>query len=431
MRVLIQNLAAVALLATVCSAAAESDKHRVEAAIDFSLISADSSLDSWLRGGNGKLRFGEQHDGARITRAFLEYNGRISPHWSGRVSFNANNDVAEKLDVLEAFVDWRPVPRSAWRIRSRLGIFYPRLSVENTAAGWSNRYALTNSVINSWIGEELRTVGAEVRLIHDLPRWPDQQLAFEAAIYGFNDPTGAILTWRGWSAHDRQTGITGAVPMPEISAIEPWAGVGQPGQPVPRAEPFKEIDNRPGFYVGAQWRWAKRLLVKAHHYDNHADKTATSGDDYAWKTWFDHIAVQAALPWQIGMLGQWIEGSTLMGEDLGPWHVQDVDFSASYLTLTRVFGKHRLSSRYEWFDLQPYNDPAGVTNQDKGNAYAVTWLYELNERVQLGTEFMQIRSTHCRTTSCFWVFNGLPRKTNESQLQFTVRWRFDSKGAAK
>ncbi len=421
-------------IATVCllsaavgigHAAEGSDRHHIEGAVDLSFYIADSELDSWLRGGGGKLRYDEHHDGVRLNRMFVDYTGRISPTWSGRVSFNANNDVAEKLDVLEAFLEYRPVPRSNWRFRSRLGAFYPRLSVENPVAGWSNPYALSNSVINAWIGEELRAVGAEVRVVRDINGSRPQQIALEAAAYGYNDPLGATLTWHGWAAHDRQTGITGAVPMPAVSVIHPWA---PGGQPIPRAEPFKEIDNRPGFYVGAQWRWDRRLLVRVHHYDNHADPLAISGDDYAWKTWFDHIAVQAALPWEIGLLAQWLDGSTIMGPDLGPWHVQDVDFNASFLMLPRAVNRHRVSVRYEWFDLQPFNDPAAITNQDKGNAIAVAWLYTLTDSLRLGAEWQQIRSTHCKTDTCYWVFNGLPRKTNESQLQFSLRWSFGSKG---
>jgi len=231
------------------------------------------------------------------------------------------------------------------------------------------------------------------------------------------------LTWRGWAVHDRQTGISGAIPMPEVSAIAPWDS---DGQPVPKAKPFKEIDNRPGFYVGAQWRWGKRVLIKAFHYDNHADPTAESGHDYAWKTWFDHVGAQFSLPWEIGLLGQWINGSTLMGEDLGPWHVQDVDFDSTYVMLTRRFGQHRLSARYEWFDLQPYNDPAAITNQDKGNSAAVAWLYQFNDKFRFGAEYMQIRSTHCQTTNCVWIFRGLPRSTKDSQVQLSLRWTFDN-----
>lgn len=271
----------------------------------------------------------------------------------------------------------------------------------------------------------MRTIGAELRLVYDVPGRIAQQVAVEGSVYGFNDPTGAVLTWRGWSVHDRQTGVNGYIPMPRISAIEPW---NSDGQPVPRAEPFKEIDGRPGLSVGAEWRVARRALIRVFHYDNHADPEAVSGDDYAWRTWFDHIGVQLELPFGVGLLGQWIDGSTRMGPDLGPWRVQDVDYDSAYLLLTRALGSSRFSARYEWFDLQPFNDPAGITNQDKGNSYALSWLYSVNESVRVGAEFMQIRSTHCRTPTCFWVFNGLPRKTNESQLLVSVRWRFGSAG---
>jgi hypothetical protein len=413
----------LALLLAIPQAQADSsDQHQFEFAADLSWIFANSDLDSWLYRGNGKLRYDEQHDGLRLNRIFLDYKGRITPTLTGELSVNMNNDVSEKIDLLEAFLEWRPIPRSEWRFRSKLGAFYPHISLENVDAGWSNKYALTSSAINTWIGEELRTIGAELRIDRRFAA-TDQQISLEGAIYGFNDPTGAVLTWRGWAVHDRQTGITGAIPMPEISVIEAWA---PEGQPIPKAEPFKEIDNRPGFYVGAQWRWSNRLMIKAFHYDNHADPLATSGDDYAWKTWFDHVGIQAALPGDIGLIGQWIAGSTLMGRDMGPWHVQDVDFDSTFVLLTRAFGKHRLSTRYEWFDLQPYNDPPGITNQDKGNSAAIAWLYEINDSFRLGTEYMQIRSTHCKSQLCFWTFNGLPRNTKDSQLLVSLRWSFDN-----
>ncbi len=410
-------------LAAEPASSEQSDRHLIEGAVDVSWLLANSGLSSWLYNGSGKLRYDEQHDGVRMNRIYLDYRGRLTPAWSGKVSINLNNDVSEKIGILEAYLEWRPVPSGAWRYRAKLGALYPRLSLENVDSGWSNHYALTSSAINTWIGEELRTVGAELKVIRNLP-WREQQIALEGAIFGFNDPTGAVLTWRGWSVHDRQTGISGSIPMPETSVIEPW---NRDGQPVPKAEPFKEIDNRPGFYMGGQWRWGNRALIKAFHYDNHADPTAQSGDDYAWKTWFDHVGAQFSLPWEIGLLGQWISGSTIMGEDLGPWHVQDVDFDSTYVMLTRQFGQHRISTRYEWFDLQPYNDPAAITNQDKGNSAAIAWLYQLNDKFRLGAEYMQIRSTHCQTDTCFWIFNGLPRNTKDSQVQLSVRWSFDNR----
>ena len=101
----------------------------------------------------------------------------------------------------------------------------------------------------------------------------------------------------------------------------------------------------------------------------------TAADEYAWQTWFDHIGAEIELPCQTALLGQWISGSRRMGPDLGEgtgmdlWRVQDIDFDASFLTLTHAMGRHRLSVRYEWFDLVPFNDPEGYTNIDEGNAW--------------------------------------------------------------
>ena len=41
------------------------------------MIGADGELPSWLYSGNGKLRYDDDHQGLRVSRAFLDYRGRI------------------------------------------------------------------------------------------------------------------------------------------------------------------------------------------------------------------------------------------------------------------------------------------------------------------------------------------------------------------
>ncbi len=409
------------LLLVTSTANANSKRHQLTGGIDLALIGADSTETSWLYGGSGKLRFDEQHDRIKFSRAFLEYRGQLTRSLFAHATLNAHDHIEEKIDITEALLEWRPIPKSAWRLRSRLGFFYPRLSLENSAAGWSNRYALSSSVINTWIGEELRTLGFEARLTRDLPRWPEHQFSIEGALYYGNDPTGALLAWRGWSAHDRQTGISGRIPLPQVSAIEAWA---PSGNPPPNFKPFKEVDHKPGYYAGAEWRWRQRFMLRYQHYDNHADPEAISGNDAAWETDFHHLGAQVSLPLKFGLLGQWIKGSTVTGPDLGPWRVQDLDFQSHFILLTRKFAQHRVSSRYEWFDLQPFNDPIGITNQDKGNALAIAWLYAPMKQLQIGAEYLQIASDRCRDNLCFWVFQGQSRSTRETQIQLSLRWFF-------
>ena len=46
----------------------------------------------------------------------------------------------------------------------KTGAFFPTISLENDDLGWTSPYTLTPSAINSWIGDELRTIGSEAIL---------------------------------------------------------------------------------------------------------------------------------------------------------------------------------------------------------------------------------------------------------------------------
>jgi hypothetical protein len=379
-----------------------------------------SPFETWLDEGEGKLRFDEDDNSLQFSRAFLGYRGRLTSTVVAHGALDISDTKDRPLDLTEAFLEWRPVPRTPWRVRSRVGAFYPRLSLENVAGGWSTPYSLSASAINTWIGEELRTVGAEIRLSRVL-----LQLALEGAIFYANDPTGALLSWRGWSLHDRQTGLTSSLPLPEIPATRPWIPVPDNSRGL---EPFEEIDHKPGFYAGVEWRVGPSFRLKYFHYDNHGDPEATHGLDYAWQTRFSHVGLQFSLPGDVGVLGQWIDGITRMGPDLGPWHVWDNGFDARFLLLTRAFGPHRVTVRYDDFDVHPYNDPQMVTNRDDGYAWTASYLYQWSEHVRVGAEYLAIVTEHCEIETCAWVINGLPRTSRQNQLQLSLRWSFKGTG---
>ena len=406
-------------------AAPDDDRHVLEGALDISAIHVSSPFTTWLDEGEGKLRFDESDTTLQFSRAFLEYRGRLTSTIVAHGVLNIQDTKEKILDATEAYLEWRPVPSTPWRVRSRLGAFYPKLSLENVDAGWSSPYGLSASAINTWIGEELRTFGAEVRVSRALSQLPlTPEVSFEGAIFYRNDPTGALLTRRGWAIHDRQTGITSALPLPVVSAIEPWI-------PVPRDsgrfKPFEEIDHRPGFYAGAEWRMGESFRLKYFHYDNHGDPEARDGLDYAWQTRFDHLGLQFTLPGDVGVIYQWLDGFTRMGPDLGPWHVWDSDFDARFLLLTRAFGRHRLSARYDNFDVQPYNDPDQYTNRDHGYAWTASYLFDWSKHIRLGAEYLAIATEHCDTDQCAWVFSGLPRTTRQNQVQLSLRWQFQER----
>ena len=68
-------------------------------------------------------------------------------------------------------------------------------------------------------------------------------------------------------------------------------------RPIPscaKKELFHEIDDRPGYYVGAQARYLDRAVLNVLHYDNRADPTVEmpSIRDFAWHTKFDAAALR-------------------------------------------------------------------------------------------------------------------------------------------
>lgn len=410
----------LAALAGFAATAGADDDHALTGALDLSAVSISSPYVTWLDEGVGKLRYDDSDDGLQFTRAFLEYRGRLTSTLAFHGVLNAQDSKDKLIDFTEAYLEWRPIPRTAWRVRTRLGGFYPRLSLENVAAGWSSPYSLSASAINTWIGEELRTVGAEVRVSHMLTRLPaSPELAFEGAVFLANDPTGALLTQRGWSLHDRQTGLTRSVPLPDFPAIAPWIPVPDNPQGL---DPFREIDSNAGYYAGVEWRTGEAFRLKVFHYNNHGDPEATAGLDYAWQTRFTHVGLQFALPGDVGLIGQWMDGLTRMGPDLGPWHVWDSDFDARFVMLTRAFGAHRISARYDAFDVHPYNDPDQYTNRDYGYAWTASYLDDWSEHLRLGVEYLAIATEHCELDACAWVIGGLPRTSRQEQLQLSLRW---------
>ena len=123
--------------------------------IDFRLTSTSSS-DSYIKGGLGKFRYS---DGTRlsIAHAGLEANIGINDHWSARVVGNGYLDGEDDaIGLTEAFFKYQGLPsEGGYRLSSRIGVFYPAISLEHIATGWASKDTLTGSTLNTWIGEEV------------------------------------------------------------------------------------------------------------------------------------------------------------------------------------------------------------------------------------------------------------------------------------
>ncbi len=408
------------LALTAQDADAQSDtpsRQQWVAGIDFGYVHA-SGLPSWTDGSVGKLRFDDNSDGLVVSRGFLDYETRLADtlDFSAAVEFY-DDELGSAIDFTEAYVEWRPVPRSANRYRLKVGAFYPRISLENTGPGWSSPYTISSSTINTWVAEEIRTVGAEL----SWSRRPQMlggrhEFGLQAAAYWMNDPAGSLLAWKGWSSHDRQSRFGDELPLPPLPQIQP--GMMFEAQD-PFVAPFREIDGRAGYYVSGDWKFSQRLQLTAMRYDNRADPAQIEDGQYAWRTAFDHVGLRVSLPAQIGLIAQWMQGSTVMGPFMGEWHPVDVDFESKFLLLSRAFDKHRLSVRYDNFAVTENDTVPQDDNSDLGHVWTLAYRDHHSDSLSIGTEWLSIRTDHSG-----WGYYGFDAVATENQVQLSVMLRF-------
>lgn len=391
------------------------DGHEVTFGLEAGYVHVDG-YPAWTEGGFGKLRHDE--DGLSFNRAFADYRGRLTDTLDTHVVLEAYDDgVGSAIDYTEAYVEWRPVPRSSTRYRVKLGTFYPTLSLENTGAGWSSPYTLSSSAINTWIAEEIRTTGLDLSLsFRPESLGGAQTFSFNVTAFGGNDPAGSLLSWKGWSVHDRQTRPSDDLPLPAVPQLQPG---GMFGHQESWAEPLLELDREVGFFMNLEWQLGSRVLVRLSRYDNEADPEVFKRGQYAWLTKFDHVAVQATLPGDVGLFAQWMGGSTVMGPWLGEWYPVDAEYEAAYLMLTRSLGRHRVSARYDSFSVRDYDEIPGDDNGEDGHAWTLAYQYRLNGHATLALEWLRIRSER----PAFAYFD-LPETATEEQLQAVLRLGF-------
>lgn len=387
------------------------------AGVDVSYIDT-SGLPSWTEGSVGKLRYDDDSDGLMISRAFFDYETLLTDTIDLNTTLEFyDDDLGSAIDFTEAYLEWRPVPRSPNRYRLKVGAFYPQISLENSDPAWSSPYTLSSSTINTWVAEELRTIGAEF----SVSRRPqslggEHRFGLQMAVFWVNDPAGSLLAWKGWSAHDRQSRFGDELPLPPLPQIQP--GMMFEAQD-PYVAPFREVDNRAGFYVNGEWQIGNRVQVRAMHYDNRADPTKLEDGQYGWTTEFDHIGFQASLPAGIGLIAQWMRGSTVMGPVMNGAHVVDVEYDSKFLLLTRSFDKHRFSLRYDNFDVTQNDQIPEDDNAEDGLAWTASYRYTYSDRVKLAAEWLSIKTHHSG-----WVYYGIDPTATEQQLQLSLLFRF-------
>jgi hypothetical protein len=319
---------------------------------------------SWLEGGLGKLRYGEGDANFQFAELAAQGHVLITPELSAVVLLRVSPYQRTPVDVLESYVRYRPVSTTPWRWSVTVGAFFPPISLENTEIGWTSYWTLTPSAINSWVGDELRTIGGEGKLEW---RRDSGTIALTGAALGWNDPAGVMIADRGWTLDDHPTGLFDHLRLPDATAA-------LFGETPPAYTPiFEEIDNRVGWYGELSWDQAGVGHFEALRYDN----SGNSSDNYdgvsAWHTDF----WSAGYKTQFGaftLLAQGLTGETI----ITPFaHFGSVtDYDSAYVLLGWEHDNWRFAARAELFGTRERNPGPDLPLSENGHAFtaAASWL---------------------------------------------------------
>jgi hypothetical protein len=389
--------------AGLCPGAVLAQDFSLHAYLDGRLVSAPDET-SWTNGGVGKSRFGDGGTDAKFGGGAVVGIAQLTPAILAVADVQLQDTDRRSIDVIDAYLRYRPVSLTRWRGSLQVGAFLPPISLENDAVGWTSPWTLTPSAINSWVGEELRTFGAEGRL-----EWRGDTGTWElrTALFQRNDPAGKLLSIRGWSLSDLTYGLGSRLREPDAQVVQSGA------QPPGRYDPFQQVGNRTGWYADVDWRAASGTKVNLMRYDNRADPAAhTESGVYAWHTSF----------WSLGATGDtgpitWIaqamDGNTVIEPGEGTYF--GTHYRSAFVLAGWNRGQWRPTLRIEHFSTR---DPrsAGLAQGEHGNAVTAALNWRPRDWLRFTAELLRIDGVRTERADL-----GLVPAFALTQLQFGVR----------
>lgn len=383
--------ALIGVLAASGAARAEMFNGPVSVVLDLRGDATDGER-GWLDGGFGKLRHGgddgDWDAGAELARGAVVWRPRFGWTAEGYLHIEIDPEHDHAIDVGEAFLRWKPVPKGRTRYAVRAGAFYPPVSLEHDGTAWSTTRTITPSAINSWVGEEVKVAGVEATATRTFGA---HEVGLTGAVFGYNDTAGTLLTFRGWALHDRQSTLLGDFPLPERNPAW-WALRSRQNM---NTQPFREVDGRLGVYGRVEWRMAAPVTLDLIHYDNAGDKTSVDDGQSSWETRFTNIGLKARVAEDTMLLAQAMTGDTvwvpLADADPVPY-VDDLDFSAVYVLIDHTFGDQGIAARLDAFETRDNQAFNIVSTPEEGWSATAAWRRSFPRGLTLMAEAVYVDS---------------------------------------
>jgi len=339
-------------------------------------VSADKEYRSWLERGQGRFDArGDQAFALAQLGADWTPNEHFDVHVSGLARHEPSSFGGRRAGLTEAYFD---VAGGGFQLRA--GQFFLPTSRENKGPLWTSPYTLTWSALNTWIGEEVRPVGADLQ-------WKSEfYWTIGATAFRDNDTSGTLLAWRGWAMTNRLTVYNEPLPLPPLQDFI--------GFQKDVTHPFThDLDHRTGFAERVRYTLPERADIQLTHFDNRGDQLLHGGfpGEYAWRTRYSQISGEIGTTSATTAAVEWMWGNTRMG--LPQFAHVNTDFQAWYALVTHKFGRNRVTGRIEQFSVTDKAHASRDVYDDHGRAWTAAWLYDFTKTLRGGLEFVQITGT--------------------------------------
>ena len=374
--------------------------------VDVRVVAPPREKD-WLDFGLSKFRY-DGNLGLHFAEGIGQGNLSLTNDLNVIVVARAEPKDRDVFDALESYAYWHPAADGALSWSAKAGAFFPTISLENDDLGWASPYTLTPSAINSWIGEELRTIGGEGTL-----RWKTENagtFSVLGSIFCCNDPAGILLADRGWAMDDRPTGLFERIPESDATMRLFHTPVGQ------HTGEFEEIDGQWGWYAGLGWQMANIGKLTVLRYDNQADPAAKTSRDTSWETKFWSFGARTQFG-PLVLIAQQLTGYTAFN----PRGTEVVTkFQSGFLLASYDLDPDwRVSARADYFQTRHIAATPNVMSED-GHAItaAVSWS---------GTDWLRITGEVLAMESARpeYLSDGFPvSPIGQAQYQLSARLFF-------
>jgi hypothetical protein len=380
-------------LACTVPAFVNAQEVKVHAFVDARLVDAPSD-ESFIDGGPGRTRYGDDAHGARFGAAGIVATAQLTPSVFALADVQVQRTDHNDWQVPEAYVRYRPMSLSAWRLALKGGVYFLPISLENDGIGWTSPWTITPSALNSWVGEEIRGIGADIR-----EEWRGESgtATFGGGLVRHNDVAGRVLAKRGWSLSDVTIGLGGKLPEPSADGEHE------------SYSPFSSIGGRTGWYADAGWKSPQGFELRALRYDNRADPSAFhvyDGDEriFAWRTRFWSLGSQLETG-PVTWIAQGMDGDTEICPPGGCFRMR---YQSGFLLAGWNRGAWRPTLRYETFRTWP--------DGERGHALTAALNWRPLDWLRLTAEWLHVDATRAERTDF-----GLGPRERGNQVQLLAR----------